>query len=92
MVGSWPVVVLDGEIDLATASDYAPALAEALQGSPAGIVLDLTTVTFMDVAGLRLILGVLRTETPVRLVGVHRVVRRVLDVSGVAEHPLLTIG
>jgi anti-anti-sigma factor len=55
--GPAPVTVfIDGEIDLASADRLAAILRAALDSDPRGMDLDLTSVRFCDVSGLRALL------------------------------------
>jgi anti-sigma B factor antagonist len=48
-----PVVVVTGEIDMATAPMVERALTEAIEASDGAVVLDLCDVSFFDSSGLR---------------------------------------
>jgi ABC-type transporter Mla MlaB component len=48
-----PVVVVDGEVDIATAPELAEAVAEALEKLPRTLVFDLADVTFLDSSGIK---------------------------------------
>jgi anti-sigma B factor antagonist len=50
---SSPVVVVTGEIDMATAPMLANELRAAIEGGAGPVVLDLVDVTFFDSSGLR---------------------------------------
>jgi anti-sigma B factor antagonist len=51
--GHAPVVVVTGEIDMATAPMVERALTEAIETGDGAVVLDLCDVTFFDSSGLR---------------------------------------
>jgi anti-sigma B factor antagonist len=51
--GESPVVVVTGEIDMATAPMLARELSAAIETGVEAVVLDLTEVTFFDSSGLR---------------------------------------
>jgi anti-sigma B factor antagonist len=51
--GHTPVVVVTGEIDMATAPMLERALTEAIEAGDGGVVLDLCGVSFFDSSGLR---------------------------------------
>jgi anti-sigma B factor antagonist len=44
---------LEGEIDLSNAAEFGEALAEAIDGSSAGLIVDFSAVAYMDSAGVR---------------------------------------
>jgi anti-sigma B factor antagonist len=81
------LVVASGEIDMTTASALREALANAAQVS-ARVVLDLTSVRFMDSSGIAVLLDALRAQKgrrgrPLVLAGAQNMVRRVLDITRV---------
>ena len=49
-------VVLIGELDIASAEDALRRVAEAERGSPSLLVIDLSTLTFVDSSGVRVVL------------------------------------
>jgi anti-anti-sigma factor len=49
-------VVLMGELDIASAEDALRRVAEAERGSPSLLVIDLSTLTFVDSSGVRVVL------------------------------------
>jgi anti-sigma B factor antagonist len=49
----WPVVVVTGEIDMATAPMLGRELTSAIESGDGPVVLDLSEVTFFDSSGLR---------------------------------------
>jgi anti-sigma B factor antagonist len=73
-------IVVTGEIDLASAAAFRPVML----ASTDPIALDLTGVTFMDSAGVRLLL-LAREVRPVRIVAVSPAVSRVLELLGLSE-------
>ena len=82
-----------GELDLATAPILERVL-ETLVADPPAIELDLSGITFVDCAGLRLIREALHRASPsstrVRVSGARPTVRRVLELTGldVASAPV----
>jgi anti-sigma B factor antagonist len=81
------IVVASGEIDLATSPALRLALLAAAETS-SKLVVDLTAVTFLDGAGLRVLLGCFR-DLPdggsMSLVGVNDTVARVLRLTQLDE-------
>jgi anti-sigma B factor antagonist len=77
-----------GELDLVTAPELASRLAE-LDGDGGAIDLDLERVTFVDLAGLRVILDARREararDRPLRIAVPGRVVARLLELTGSTE-------
>jgi anti-anti-sigma factor len=78
--GGLLVVVIAGELDVATAEIAEQALEQEFD------VLDLSGLEFMDSAGVRILLGICRARRdPLVVRGVTRAVRRVLDMTGVGD-------
>ena len=83
------VVTVNGEVDLATASDLEACVLRALEGSPSSVVLDLGGLTFIDSSGLRTLVSASRAATThdatlaLRHVPSHA--QRVLDLTGLAD-------
>ena len=88
--GSWLIVELTGELDVATVPAARVKLEQALQKrAVTGLVLDLTKVTFMDSSGLGFMLGRYRRLVEdggtTIVVGAQGQVRRVLELSGLTK-------
>jgi anti-sigma B factor antagonist len=80
------VLRASGELDIAVEPELVARVAELIEGA-AGVVLDLTPVTFMDSAGIRLVDRFARecARRDVRFVAVapaHGRARRVLEIVG----------
>jgi anti-anti-sigma factor len=83
--GEPPVLRVDGEIDLSTAEQLRTALEEALAADPA-VVVDMAGVTFVDAAGIRVVLQVAASRNgdgPLTLLNAARV-KRLLDMVGLS--------
>src|SRR3954469_10131945 len=88
------VVVLAGEVDMATAPQFAAAVA-ALGGPDTRLVFDLTSVTFMDSSGL----GVIATTRrrlgqdggTVCVRGTSPFVRQTIKISGLDQCEILDV-
>jgi anti-anti-sigma factor len=78
------VVAPAGEIDLATVAAVEAEIDTALAESR-GLVLDLREVTFIDSAGLRLVLETSRKAAPFSVVRGPREVQRVFGLVGLEE-------
>jgi anti-sigma B factor antagonist len=80
------VVVAAGDIDISTAGGLRKAL-DAATSMSARVVLDLTSVTFMDSSGVAVLVGALKQrrghQASLCLVGAGPAVRRVLDITHV---------
>jgi anti-anti-sigma factor len=81
------VVSAMGELDLVNASTLEAALRKAIAGDASGVILDLGGVTFVDSAGLRMVLLMakqsLRNGGRLRLLRGSAPVERVAQGSGV---------
>lgn len=90
-VGLDPVIVLvEGEVDLATSPRLEQALDEALSAAGAtGVCVDLSKVEFMDSAGLRVLVAARRraddSGLSMTLREPHDRVRRIIEITGLAE-------
>jgi ABC-type transporter Mla MlaB component len=83
-------LVLSGDID----EETYPALIEALSRIPrdsAGLHVDLSAVTFCDLAGLRAIVRLTEGTTPVILHGVPRTLLTVMKILGWDQQPGLVV-
>jgi anti-sigma B factor antagonist len=79
------VISCEGELDLATAPQLKWRLVNALEGELAGIVVDLSEVTFMDSTALGVLVGVRRglgLGARLAVVCTHPGVLNIFQVSG----------
>lgn len=58
--GAWPVVRLRGDIDLSNADAVAEVAEAAVPNTAKGLVLDLSSVTYLDSSGLRVVFRLAR--------------------------------
>lgn len=82
-------VVISGDLDMATAPALATHLAPLMVGQPQRLVLDMSAVGFLDCSSARLIAGMARSLPPGRRPALRfpsPLVRRVLDLTGLAGH------
>jgi anti-anti-sigma factor len=85
--GPTPVAQIRGEIDLSNAEALGASIADALTNQELGLAVDLTGVTYVDSAGIRMLFELARRldeHRQVLVVVVPRtsLVRRSLDVGG----------
>ena len=83
------ILVGTGELDVAVLPPLLPTVPTLVAGAD-GVVLDLTSVTFFDSSGVRLVDALARACSQAgagfRVVAPHRVVaRRVLELGGMAD-------
>jgi anti-anti-sigma factor len=81
------VVMPRGEIDLANAADFEQAVFESLHDLPVRLTVDLSSLSFMDLVGVRALLRcrdqARRYDVPFYLATGHRGPYRLLALSGV---------
>jgi anti-anti-sigma factor len=83
------VLVVAGELDMLTAPQLSQALDVALGARPPVLVVDLSEVTFMDSAGLAVLLSAHRESgdgTSLRVVANQRATLRPMELTGVDEY------
>jgi anti-anti-sigma factor len=79
--GGRTIVVVAGEIDLATSPEVERVTREALRDGP--VLLDLTAVPFMDSTGIRLLDALVRGDADLQLApGLQPGVTQVLEMTG----------
>jgi stage II sporulation protein AA (anti-sigma F factor antagonist) len=81
------VVVVRGEIDLATGQQFRDALLAASRESPR-VLVDLSDVTFMDSAGVNALVAAYHRVPPdgeLRLAGLRPNTRRLLQITGLVD-------
>lgn len=82
-------VVVQGEIDAATAPTLTADLARAVSAGAGPVEVDLSAVTFIDSSGLRALIVARRDAEAagqtLRIVEASDVVTRLLDVTGLTE-------
>lgn len=90
--GSPPVLLVHGELDLSTAEQLGAALEDGLSADPT-LVVDMADVTFVGVAGLRVILRAAESLSgagPLTLVNAS-LVARLLELVELREIPSLDL-
>ncbi|MGH3264689.1 MAG: STAS domain-containing protein [Trebonia sp.] len=89
------VVLVGGDLDVETDESFQAILLDVMRSYSPRLLLDLTSVTFMDCAGLRaLVLTRRRAETrkgSVRLVAASPVVRRVIAMTRMTDSFPITV-
>lgn len=91
-VGAALVVSIGGDVDHATIPEVQASVATAVTGEPVVLVVDLSAVTFLDSAGLALMVS-LHAQRPgrLRLVAPTSVARRPIEITGL-NHVLAVFG
>ncbi len=87
LVVDGPFVLLRGEVDLARRDDVRRALQQATAaGAGAGVTVDLAGVTFLDSAGLSILLrartDAVRAGSGLHVVAMSKPVHRLLEMTG----------
>ena len=83
------VVVVVGEIDIATAPLLEQRLTEVEAGDPRMLIIDLDRVSFMDSTGLQVLVSHTLSETNGRRIRLTRgspQVQRLFKISGMVDH------
>jgi anti-sigma B factor antagonist/stage II sporulation protein AA (anti-sigma F factor antagonist) len=79
------VVTVSGEVDTVTSPQLAELLQPLLMASPL-VEIDMAGVTFINTAGVRVLLGARQTAVSFRILNPSHQVRRVLEVCEIAEY------
>jgi anti-sigma B factor antagonist len=87
--GGVPVITVTGDLDMSNAGLLERAVATAIADSPQRLVFDLTSLRFMDSAGIAVLLGAAGKVEGVHLRNPTRAVRRVVELTGLTD--VLTI-
>ena len=83
---------LSGDVDLANASTIEAELTAAIPNRATGVTLDLSDVTYLDSAGLQLVLGLTvklrRLQIEIRIIAPEDTpARHAIDMAGMASIP-----
>ena len=73
------VIRVDGDLDMASADEFRDAMARIALGSH--VVIDLTSCTFLDSAGMRVIAATVRQASRVSVVATDPSILRVLEIT-----------
>jgi anti-sigma B factor antagonist len=87
--GETVVLIVEGEVDIATAPLLEQRLTEVEAGDAPSVVIDLDRVSFMDSTGLQVLVAHTLSETNGRRILVTRgspQVQRLFTVSGMVDH------
>jgi anti-anti-sigma factor len=80
-----PLITVVGEIDISSASGLNEVIQRALANAPPEIAFDLSGVRFMDSSGLAAMVAVRAAGHHVSVRSASHVVRRVIEVTGLAD-------
>ena len=84
--GSWQVLPISGDVDLASAPSLREHLTEITEAAPAFVVIDMADLEFIDSTGLGVLVGTLRRVRAaggdVRLARARTGIARVFAVTG----------
>lgn len=94
--GAWPLVKAGGEIDLSNIDELRSACDAAIARSPKAFVIDLTDISYIDSAGVAVVISAYRRVS--KAGGVLAIVRptstavrRVLDLIGLQSLPSVVV-
>ncbi|WP_324193884.1 STAS domain-containing protein [Nocardia blacklockiae] len=82
--GPTAVVITSGEVDMLTSPRLEEAIEHAAARRPPRLVVDMSTVEFIDSAGLRVLLAAVPAVPELRVVA-SPAVRRLLSMAGLSE-------
>jgi anti-sigma B factor antagonist len=80
-----PVVSLSGELDLTNAEHVRSVIGETLSGETPRLVLEMSKLEFMDSSGIALLASAVRKVQEVELRNPTPIVRRLIELTGLAE-------
>lgn len=79
-------VTVSGELDISNADDLRHQLAAITDASPPRVVFDLGELSFVDSSGIAVLVQVANSASQVEVARASPVVRRILEVTGLADH------
>jgi len=79
-----PVVVLVGELDISNAATLEQTVASITADRPRRLIFDLSELSFMDSAGIAVLIGAASKVQEIALRNPSAVVRRVVELTGLA--------
>jgi anti-sigma B factor antagonist len=82
---SAPVIHVIGEIDISNAARLDAAVASVTSARPRGLVFDLSGLSYMDSAGIAVLLGAAASVEQVQLREPSLAVRRVVELTGLSD-------
>lgn len=80
-----PVIRLTGELDIASIDEVRSEIEQFLVNEPKLVIFDLSGLQFMDSSGIALLVQVANRCGTVEVRNPTRIVRRVLEATGLAE-------
>jgi anti-sigma B factor antagonist len=80
-----PIITISGELDSSNAASLEASIASTAAEHPERLVFDLSGLRFMDSAGIAVLVGVAATVNAVQLRNPSRVVRRVIELTGLTS-------
>lgn len=83
--GDTPVVGLSGELDLTNAERVQSVIGDVVTEGTERLVVEMSKLKFMDSSGLALLASVARKVPEIELRNPSPVVRRLIDLTGLAE-------
>jgi anti-anti-sigma factor len=89
-----PLIHLAGELDSATFRSFYNALDDALAGTASVVLIDFSSLAYLDSAGLNVLFDAMRSLSQrgwMGAIGPNQVVRKLLDMGGLTSHPCFRV-
>ena len=87
--GSWTVLTVSGEVDVATAPSLRERLVQIIADGNTRLVVDLSPVNFLDSTGLGVLVGTLKrirqAEGELRLIIPQERIAKLFDITGLSQ-------
>jgi anti-anti-sigma factor len=83
--GGDPMILLNGELDISSAETLRGAVEEIVAEGPKRLVFDLSGLSFMDSSGIAVMVYAANNVATVELLHPSRVVRRVVEATGLSD-------
>jgi anti-sigma B factor antagonist len=83
--GGTPVVSLSGELDLTNAGRVQSVIGDMIAAGTERLIVEMSELEFMDSSGLALLASVARKVPEIELRGPSPIVRRLIELTGLAE-------
>ncbi len=83
--GGEPVITLSGELDISSADSLEQTVTSLAAAGPSQLIFDLRALSFMDSAGIAVLVGAAKKVDTVKLRDPSVIVRRVIELTGLTD-------